>query len=308
MTCILEDIKYKKLLQCIIKLDQRIIFEEQTLFDEDENTLLTSLAKVNDTQIAVRGDNSYSIKIWDLIKGKIIKTIITNNKNYCLIKVDEKHIASGGFDNTIIVYELQTGKCIKTFTGHSNSINHLAKLNSNHIASWSNDLSIKIWNLTSGNCLKTLFGLHILTNSFVRLNDTLIATGGCNRLIQIWNLQTNKCLKISQDYSTFSLLRLNHSLMAGGVNSSIEIWDYNTGKSIKTLKGHIESVIKLIKISEIKIVSGSMDKSIKIWNFQKGNCIKTLKGDGNPVLDMERLNKAQIVSLGRENNLRIWNI
>jgi len=58
-------------------------------------------------------------------------------------------------DNSIKIWDVPSGTCTKTLTGHSDCVNTLIKLNEFTIASGSGDNSIKIWDVISGKCTKT---------------------------------------------------------------------------------------------------------------------------------------------------------
>ena len=46
----------------------------------------------------------------------------------------------------------------------------------------------------------------------------------------------------------------------------------------KTLEGHSDSVIFLVKINGNTIASASNDTTIRIWDIITGNCLQSLKG------------------------------
>ncbi len=67
--------------------------------------------------------------------------------------------------------DLNTGECLKTFSGHSNWIQNVKILNDNKIVSCSQDKTI-IWDIATGDCVKTILGhsdvvwhIAILSNS-----------------------------------------------------------------------------------------------------------------------------------------------
>ena len=86
-------------------------------------------------------------------------------------------MASGSFDNTIKVWNVDNGTCEKTLKGHQASVTVLAQVGLNQLASGAGDKSIKIWDLESGACVKTLTG-H---SDYIRAL-ALISTGILARL------------------------------------------------------------------------------------------------------------------------------
>ena len=73
-----------------------------------------------------------------------------------LVKINENTIASASWDETIKIWDIITGNCLKTLVGHSGIVSFLVKVNGNKIASASGDKTMKIWDIITGNCLKTL--------------------------------------------------------------------------------------------------------------------------------------------------------
>lgn len=70
-------------------------------------------------------------------------------------------ILSGSSDSTIKLWNISSGKCLKTLVGHKNSINSMINMNEiekNTIASGSTDQTVKIWDVFNGICLKTING------------------------------------------------------------------------------------------------------------------------------------------------------
>ena len=72
---------------------------------------------------------------------------------------DGSRIASGSGDNTIKIWNVETGEIIKTLTGHTFFVNSVSfSPDGSRIASGSNDRTIKIWNVETGEIIKTLTG------------------------------------------------------------------------------------------------------------------------------------------------------
>jgi len=102
----LISIRYKKLQQSILKEDLRNTYKEKSLLGHSR--YVTCLIKINKNQI-VSSSYDFSIKLWDLISGKLIKTLsVGTNETTCLIKLSETKIASGGMDKQIKIWDLPT--------------------------------------------------------------------------------------------------------------------------------------------------------------------------------------------------------
>ena len=73
----------------------------------------------------------------------------------CLKVLTRNTFISGSFDNTIKIWNSQTGECIKSFNLHLNAVTSLELFSNDRIISSSKDNTVKLWNINSGECLKT---------------------------------------------------------------------------------------------------------------------------------------------------------
>ena len=71
--------------------------------------------------------------------------------------VRDNQIICGSWDNTIGIWDIDSGACLKILEGHTNYVNSVF-VKDNLIISGSLDKTILIWNIDSGSCLKKLKG------------------------------------------------------------------------------------------------------------------------------------------------------
>ncbi len=57
-----------------------------------------------------------------------------------------------------MLWNVNSGECLRTFTGHLDAISCVEVLTNERIMSGSSDKTIKIWNVQTGDCLQTLEG------------------------------------------------------------------------------------------------------------------------------------------------------
>lgn len=73
------------------------------------------------------------------------------------LKFDGVHVVSGSLDTSIRVWDVETGNCIHTLTGHQ-SLTSGMELKDNILVSGNADSTVKIWDIKTGQCLQTLQG------------------------------------------------------------------------------------------------------------------------------------------------------
>ena len=97
-----------------------------------------------------------------IVETQLIMTLIghTGGINSCAFSFDGKQIVSGSSDNTLKIWNAETGKEIRSFTtGHTNLINSsFFSPDGKWIVSGSYDKTLKIWDAETGKEIRTLTG------------------------------------------------------------------------------------------------------------------------------------------------------
>lgn len=130
-------------------------YPETIEFHKDGKILLHSIANSCKSK-----DDYNEIRLLDIEKNKVIKNIITNNVTSFALGIDSKIIATGHSKGDIKLWDLATGKYVKTLQGYAQQI---TAIDSNpvfpQVASGSFDNTIKVWSFTGeDSILKSLVG------------------------------------------------------------------------------------------------------------------------------------------------------
>jgi len=110
-------------------------------------------------------------------------------------------IVSGSEDNTIRIWDINTGQCIHTLQGHTHWILS-ACVAGDRIVSGSRDRTIRIWDINTGQCLHTLQG-HTSWIKSVCVADDRIVSGSFDNTIRIWDINTGECLHTLQGHTSW---------------------------------------------------------------------------------------------------------
>ncbi|EDZ62550.1 WD-40 repeat protein containing caspase catalyti c domain [Sulfurimonas gotlandica GD1] len=257
---------------------------------------------------------------------KVTKPYVSINHSFNIEKVvitpDGKYALSAGGDYDIKLWDIKTGKNIRTFVGHTRSIISIKIIsNGKHILSGSYDSTMKLWDIRTGKLIKTFNGhSRVLTGISVMKDDTYAFSVGAsdiNKKLQgeviYWNLKTGKKLR---KYN-ISLEGLNNVQIDANdkyffVNApghKIKMVNIETGEENKIFSGHTNHVgyIKIFNDNK-QLLTGSSDGSIKIWDIDNAEAVQTLEGHKSRITDMVLLkDNEELLSLSID-GIILWDL
>ena len=148
---------------------------------------------------------------------------------------DGKYALSGSDDKTIKLWDISTGKEIRTFKGHTSTVRSVAfSPDGKYFLSGSWDKTIKLWDVSTGREIRTFIGHTEAVNSVAFSPD-------------------------------------GRYVLSGGGDGILKLWDVSTGKEIRTFKGHMDIVTSVAFFPNGKyILSGSNDGTLRIWSVSTG--------------------------------------
>ena len=198
---------------------------------------------------------------------------------------DQQLIVSGSSDNTIKIWDANSGIEIKTLIGHTDAINSVCfSPDSQQIVSASADNTIKIWDAETGAIAKTLVGhtASVQSASF-SFDGQYIVSGGWDNLIKIWNAGSGNEHKTLEGHYGFvghvAFSPDGQSIVSRSEDGIIKIWNALTGDVVHNLEGSTGLLQQLLGFSPDGklIISEGNNGNIKYWNAQTGKEQNTLK-------------------------------
>ncbi len=252
----------------------------------------------------ISGSEDNTIKIWNLETGACTHTLQGHQDTVRSLAFAQGKLISGSDDNTIKIWNLETGACTHTFQGHQDTVRSLA-FAQGKLISGSDDNTIKIWNLETGACTHTFQGHQDTVRSLAFAQGKLIS-GSFDHTIKIWDLETGGCTHTLQGHQggVTSFTFAQGKLISGSADKTIKVWDLETGACTQNLHGHQGSV-RCVALAQGKLISGSCDNTIKIWDLETGACTQTLQGHQSWVLCFA-FAQGKLISSSLDSTTKIW--
>ncbi|KAH9042989.1 WD40 repeat-like protein [Lactarius hengduanensis] len=92
----------------------------------------------------VSGSLDNTVKLWDVDTGKVTRTLFGHIEGVWAVACNKMRLVSGSHDRTIKIWSRDDGRCVSTLVGHTGAVTCLA-LGEDKIISGSDDGDVRIW-------------------------------------------------------------------------------------------------------------------------------------------------------------------
>jgi len=186
---------------------------------------------------------------------------------------DQKTVGTGGFDRTVRVYDLTTGKQLRRMTGNKDFVQDVG---------YSPD-------------------------------GTLLASAGWDGVTRLWNPATGalvRALKTGVGAYTAVFRPDGKQLVTPCLDNKIRLWEVATGALTATLTGHTQPVgTAAYSPDGVLLASGSWDGTARIWNLTTRAVLQTFTGHKTKVEQVcFSPDGSRLATIGAETRIRIWDV
>jgi WD40 repeat protein len=156
---------------------------------------------------------------------------------------DGKRFLSSGRDNSIRLWDVESGEQLRQFEGHTNFVGSVAfSPDGRHVLSGGYDSTVRLWDVETGKEVRRFVGHTALIDRVAFSPDgrRAVSCGG--------DFRGNDVTK----------------------DLTIRLWDVATGKELHCYEGHSEHIIGLAYSPDGRfLISGSFDKTLRLWQLPK---------------------------------------
>jgi len=190
------------------------------------------------------GDPSRSgeLMLWDVEKQTLITEIKDAHSDTVFgmeFSYDGKQIVSGAADKFVKLFEVPSGKHIRSFEGHTN---------------------------------------HVLDVT-IKADDTTIASAGADNAIKVWNIETGEQSRTIQNYSkqvtAIQFMGITEDMVSCGGDAAVKMHKSTNGQNFRNLAGAADFVYSVAATRDEKfVIAGGEDGIVRLWNGVNGQLIK----------------------------------
>lgn len=176
-----------------------------------------------------------------------IKSFKGHDNGITCLQFSDNILATGSYDATIKIWNIETGECIRTLEGHQGGVRTL-QFDDGKLISGSLDKTIKIWNWHTGEVITSL-QCHTDGVLSVHFEGNLLASGSVDKTVKIFDFDTKStyCLRGHTDWVNHVRVdTTSRVVFSASDDLTVKMWDMDTKKCIKTFSGHVGQVQQVL--------------------------------------------------------------
>ena len=184
-------------------------------------------------------------------KGRCsVKTFKKHENGVTCLQFDDNMLATGSYDNTIKIWNIEKEEVVRTLEGHTMGIRAL-QFDDRMLVSGSLDGTVKIWNWRTGACINTLN--HQGGVITVHMEGDFLASGSADRTIKIFNFKTQQSFSLRGHSDWVNHVRLDvtsRTILSASDDCTVKLWDLDSRTCIKTYEGHVGQVQQVLPLPD----------------------------------------------------------
>lgn len=246
----------------------------------------------------------------------VVQTGHSDNVRSIAFSPDGKLLASGSNDETVKIWNAETGRQLKVFRMNT-FVNTVVFSPDGEILASSGDYDgIYLWNAKSGKLIKKLTGdKGIYRDMAFSPDGKILASASKDNTIILWDVETGKesvnLNSLSGLIVAIAFSPTGNVFASSDSNKKINIWSLEKGEKIQTIDNK-EKIVRQLRFSaDGKLLAslGWNSNNIKIWNAEAGMLLHTFTEQTDELDSMDFSPDGKtLVSSAYSEQISPWNI
>ncbi len=275
------------------------------------------------TRVAVTGSGAH-IQIFTA-SGKPVKDIDAGGACVGLdFAADGKGIVTSGPGNLLQLWDIESGKSVRKFTGHNAEVRAVAcSPDGSRLASTDGGGTLRIWDFNDGTLLHTLTSKKypddppsesITTEGLAFTPDgRFLVTEANDVKARIWDAATGAELRMVPDHdgTTVALSVSTSGTLAASSRSGaiLRIWKIDTGEVLRTITGHEDELTcSAWAPDDFTVFSGAQDGTVRQWDVETGLELRRFRLSAMPNSVACSADGKRVYSLSADAGIVVWSL
>jgi len=209
---------------------------------------------------------------------------------------DGRYLATASYDNTVKLWDAQTGRELRDFTDHSRVVNSVAfSPDSQRLASGGDDGFIIVRDVTSGERLAVMNGNDGAIRGVAFSPDNLhLAAANANATVRVWDTDSRRSLyHLFGHDAAVQEVAFNPDggyLASAGEDGRTIIWNMENGSPVYSANPSPEDPVAANALAfspdGSRVITGYNDGVARVWDFANEGLLFNLIGHASLVFDV----------------------
>ena len=249
------------------------------------------------------------IVIIDVITGGQVAVLSSRWARALTFSLDGIFLVSGGDDETVKLWDVQTGGVVKTFHGHTQVVNSVSiSPDGVAVASGSQDNTIRLWHVQAGDCFCVIEGFNngVCSVSFSPTNPQLLVSASGDSVVQQWDIDGHQIGPTCKGWG--AAFSSDGTYFVSWEGQVATVWNSDSRAIVAELQVSSDHFQCCCFSPNGKLVAGVAGITIYIWDITGSDphLIETLIGH---TLDITSLIfPSSLISASKDNTVKFWQI
>lgn len=228
---------------------------------------------------------------------------------------DGKHVLTGAYDNTVRLWDVEMGRCLRILEGHTDCVMSVAWSADGRRALSGGDKTVWVWDVEMGRCLRVLEGHSGRVVSVALSTDQRRAlSGSWDGTMRLWDVDTGECLLVLESnrghFWSVGFSADRRRAISGDIGQFVRVWDLATGQCLRVLEGHSGTVFSgVFSADHRRALSGSYDRTVRVWDVETGRCLHVLEGHTAQLKSVAwSTDQRHALSASQDRTVRVWDV
>ncbi len=307
---------------------------QQTAIFDSHDGGVTDIAVSADGRKALSSSFDGSLILWDLVSAAETQRFEGHSTQIFGLEFspDGKYFVSSSGrealgapiseDNTLRLWNLETGEQVQVFEGHSDGIWSAAvSPDGERLLSGGIDQSVRLWDINTGEQILLMEGHESWVIEVVFLPDgTSALSGGLDGNLILWDLETGEIIQYLDsdlmDVWSLAITPDGKKALGGGNDRIAVVWDLESGKQLLRFEGHLDETPERFTVSGVvilpdgrSVITAATNDTMIQWDIESGDEIQRFAGltGAQPRLNISADGTALFSSEG-DGTLIIWDM